>query len=328
MSSTSSSLVEEKLISKNVVTPCRQDEEILFNYGVSALCCAFNKALYVGLDNGELLYYEAANFLEVQRDGEQCKGIPNNPPSRVVARYNDGISCIIDDTRNRGMASASLDGRMILFYLRPDTWEPFRIRTYTELNQAAINVISFDDDGKKIASGSKEGFLRIWDVLGSGKCATTIQSKYSVTSLLWGEVPNNIPSRSHRNFKEDHYIIAGFEDGSLSCYDLRKVQQGEPIWTRKPHQNKINKIISLGSGRGLATLSDDCSVHIFPHDDCRIEGNDLQESIYLKHYHNDFIRDGFVPHIYPGAEDDKTNFTPFLLTGSWDGTLKTAALIN
>merc|ERR1712227_884613 len=107
-----------------------------------------------------------------------------------------------------------------------------------------------------------------------------------VTSLLWDEYSKNVPSRTQSKFKDDHYIIAGFEDGSLSCYDLRKVQKDESIWTRKPHQNKINKIIPLDSNGGLVTLSDDCSVHIFhhDHDNYTTETKDLEESICLKHY--------------------------------------------
>lgn len=362
----SSPLVDEKILSKEFFTPCLKEDEIICSHGVTSMCWNRNKMLFIGLDNGDLLSYNLTtsniwtksdtfdgSVKGTEKQQVDFNNTDNNNNNNIlkgttVVHHHDVVSGVAYNDTYNYIGSGSWDGRIKITDIKTNQ----TIQTYTESNQSSINTIAFHSNDPSnitfsanndtsppnyinydqlIASGSKDGYLRIWDLRDNStqaqaQCLCTVQRNCSVTSLFWGEISinckyENIPLETAGS-PSDSYIYVGLEDGSLSCYDFRKMSGlgttlTAELWTIRPHEDRINKVIGMGNS-GLVTLSDDCSVHLFPgYDLTKDNKSELNKSIYLQNYHNDFARDGCV------FLDPICNAS-FLITSSWDGSIKTA----
>ncbi|MBO1072466.1 MAG: ribosome assembly protein 4 [Dolichospermum sp. DEX189] len=120
-------------------------------------------------------------------------------------------------------------------------------------HESTVNSVGFSPDGKRLASGSGDKTIKIWDV-------TT------------GKVLNTLPSERYANKGHEYSVISvGFSpDGkqlASGSYDktikIWDVTTGKLLNTLKGHESSVNSVGFSPDGKQLASGSDDKTIKIW-----------------------------------------------------------------
>lgn len=115
-----------------------------------------------------------------------------------------------------------------------------------------INTVAVSPDGKIIASGSRDGMLKLWN-LGNNTPRTTPTSGRALGDDLYGE--NAVA------FSPDGKTLAsGSDDNTIKIWDIRT---GELLHTLKGHSAWVSDLVFTPDGKTLISSSSDQTIKIW-----------------------------------------------------------------
>ncbi len=150
-----------------------------------------------------------------------------------------------------------------------------------------VNSVSFSNDGKFIASGSKDKTVKIWD--------------FSTEKLL-KEFKGHSDSVSSVSFSNDgKFIASGSDDHTVKIWDF---STGKLLKEFKGHSSRVNSVSFSNDGKFIASGSRDKTVKIW----------DFSTGKLLKE---------FKGHSSSVESVSFSNDGKYIASGSWDKTVKT-----
>ncbi|PHH49546.1 Vegetative incompatibility protein HET-E-1 [Ceratocystis fimbriata CBS 114723] len=109
-----------------------------------------------------------------------------------------------------------------------------------------VTSVVFSNDGQRLASGSRDKTVKIWDAT-SGTCLQTLESHSSeVTSIAFS--------------KDGQRLASGSRDKTVKIWDATS---GECLQTLGNHSSEVTSVALSNDGRRLASGSDDKTVKIW-----------------------------------------------------------------
>lgn len=125
--------------------------------------------------------------------------------------------------------------------------------------------VAFSSRGTLIASASLDKTVRIWD---------------TATGELMREL-NGAPSVRRLAFSSDgRWLAGGCNDGTIKVWD---VEDWQPVWTDKPHANRVNSLSFSRDSRLLASGGEDRAVKLW-------SVGDEQLQLLIELHHQDAVR--------------------------------------
>ncbi|MBW4600165.1 MAG: CHAT domain-containing protein [Calothrix sp. FI2-JRJ7] len=123
-----------------------------------------------------------------------------------------------------------------------------QIETY----QDGINSVSFDKNGKTLATGGKDGTVKLWDLSGNN-------------SPEEFKAHDNNAVKSVRFSLDEKYIATAATDGTAKLWDAKKSLAGERklLAIFKGHQGSVNHVRFTPDGKRVVTSGDDGTVRIW-----------------------------------------------------------------
>jgi WD40 repeat protein len=138
-----------------------------------------------------------------------------------------------------------------------------------------------------IATTGQDRCVKVWDVRSTDMSLKLNLKGIVSRALCWSSLDENV-------------LVTGKEDGSVVSYDVRS--SAEEVLSCQPHTRPIHRMIFVPKKSYLATVSNDCSVHV----------QDMKNhiSIFTSRKHDDFVH---------GLTWDP--LTKTLVSCSWDGQI-------
>ncbi|MFQ5472080.1 MAG: WD40 repeat domain-containing serine/threonine-protein kinase [Dehalococcoidia bacterium] len=112
-----------------------------------------------------------------------------------------------------------------------------------------VNSVAFSPDGKRLASGSADNTIRIWDVPTGRELAVLDGNGAGVLSLAYS--------------RDGTRLALASEEGTLSVWDVSDWQEPKTLWSRTEHDGETPCVAFDPSGERLATGSADETVRIW-----------------------------------------------------------------
>ncbi len=224
--------------------------------------------------------------LPTNKDGRQKRGEakpgPNASPEPSPLWRHECAVMTVAFSRDGKPTSGSTDGTME----RGDT-RPVKTPIPRE-NSTSITSMAFSPDGKRLASGSSDGTVTLWDVPREKKPRTLLGHTREVDSVafssdgkqlasgsmdktvkLWNtETGKEIPTSMRQDgtvfsvaFSPDGKRLAsGSKDGTVKLWNT---ETGEKICTLPGHSESVNSVAFSPDGKQLASGSSDGNVRIW-----------------------------------------------------------------
>ena len=162
-------------------------------------------------------------------------------------------------------------------------WGPLVAALHGHSN--SVYALSFSPDGSRLASGSGDKTLKLWDVATGVPIATLEGHTHSITSLsfspngsrlasgsydntvrLWGDAPI-ATLKGHSDFitslsfsPDSSRLASGSDDSTVRLWDG---STGEPITTLDGHSSAVTSVSFSPDGSRLASGSDDTTVRLW-----------------------------------------------------------------
>jgi len=161
-----------------------------------------------------------------------------------------------------------------------------RFENYTVLENSNITSVAVSFDSKYIVSGSKDGYIRLWDIKtkkllylfkGHLKAVTSVAISY-----------------------DSKYIVSGSRDKTVKLWDI---QTRKLLYTFKGHSNDITSVAVSRDLRYIVSGSRDSSVRLWDIKSGKV--------LYIFKGHKDIVSSVAV------SFDSK-----YIVSGSWDKTVK------
>ena len=124
-----------------------------------------------------------------------------------------------------------------------------RSQTTLKGHTDAILSVAFSPDGQRIASGSMDKSLKVWDAETAQVSLTLDGHGEYVTSVAFG------PLGKH--------IVSGGYDGTLKMWD---VESGEEVFSHRGHTESINSIVFSRDGERIVTGASDKMIKVWDAD--------------------------------------------------------------
>jgi WD40 repeat protein len=183
----------------------------------------------------------------------EAMGVPRYAPAELVAVLGGFPRFVLPDrTSTSHWMAQSDDGRLLavpwghnilLYEARTGTL----LRTLTGHTANAYRP-AFSPDGKRLASGSLNGILRVWDVASGREQLTLTDHTSEVVSVAWAP--------------EGKRLVSADWSGTVKVWDA----QGKPLTSFQGHEKGINQLAFSPDGKRLATPSFDGTCKIWDTD--------------------------------------------------------------
>ena len=119
-----------------------------------------------------------------------------------------------------------------------------KLLSFTE-NKDWVNSVAFSPDSQTIASGSRDGTVKLWNLAGGQELLTLTGHKDWVNSVAFSPDGQTIASAS--------------QDGTVKLWDFN----GKKLLTFKGHNSKVNSVAFSPDGQTIASASHDKTVKLW-----------------------------------------------------------------
>ncbi|KIW89805.1 uncharacterized protein Z519_09234 [Cladophialophora bantiana CBS 173.52] len=164
------------------------------------------------------------------------------PPSLQYTCRHWHFSPLASIVRNESQNQALQSVRVIREI--PERWSVCLLTC--EGHSGSVRSVVFSADGSRIASGSDDNTVRVWDVQ-TGACEQTLEGHSdTVNSVVFSADGSRIASYS--------------DDKTVRVWD---VQTGACEQTLEGHSSLVNSVVFLADGSRVASSSDDKTVRVW-----------------------------------------------------------------
>ena len=118
--------------------------------------------------------------------------------------------------------------------------------TFLQGSTERVNAVSLSADGRWLASGSRDGMIRLWET-SSGRCVHTFQS-------------HTLPVESVCLSGDGRWLVSGSGDKTVRLWE---VSSGRCLHTLQGHTHSVNAVSLSADGRFLASGSRDGMVRLW-----------------------------------------------------------------
>ena len=100
-------------------------------------------------------------------------------------KNKSNVTCIKIDRTNTRLAVGYENGTISILNIKAD----YQVSTAFSLHRAAISVMDFSNDSTRLASGSKDNNIFIWDILGESVLYKLAGHKDSISRICYYHAP-------------------------------------------------------------------------------------------------------------------------------------------
>src|SRR6266704_2048339 len=131
--------------------------------------------------------------------------------------------------------------------LRTSTSSSLRTALYTYRGHSGrVMGVAWSPDGKRIASGSNDGTVQVWDAANGGHVYTYRGHLERVVTVAWSP--------------DGKRIASGSDDGTVQVWDAAN---GGHVYTYHGHADHVNAVAWSPDGKRIASGSDDDTVQVW-----------------------------------------------------------------
>merc|ERR1712146_173504 len=122
------------------------------------------------------------------------------------------------------------------------------LRSIKSGHKSNITIMSYDNSGTLLATGSNDGSVKVWDIA-RGYCTHHLQHDGLITSVKF-LLPECSPGRSNFNYDENcpPKLFTGTQDGTLTCWSLLS---SLPLYHLNNHMSAITSLSFAFGGKRL-----------------------------------------------------------------------------
>ena len=164
--------------------------------------------------------------------------------SSAIHVYHSALNFIPLDTCLHQTYSSRFPNRIIARQGVPQHWSP--LVAVPHGHSRSVNVLSFSPDGSRLASGSHDNTVRLWDGASGIPIATLEGHSHCITSLLFS------PDGSR--------LASGSDDNKVRLWDCAS---GVPIATLEGHSYSVSSLSFSSDGSQLVSRSDNGTVKLW-----------------------------------------------------------------
>ena len=181
----------------------------------------------------------------------------NHQPMKKEGSHTDAVMALSwNKVHRQVIASGSADGTVKLWDITSGSVAP--ASTLTHHRDKVQSVVWHPTEGSILATGSFDRTVCLIDArTASDTAANNNNNKKSQ------RIPADCESLAWDPFREQNLTCAS-EDGTLTCWDVRKFDGGEPLWSFVAHEFGVSEVSYNPNVRGLmATSSVDQTVALW-----------------------------------------------------------------
>uniref|UniRef100_A0A7S2KZ84 Anaphase-promoting complex subunit 4 WD40 domain-containing protein n=1 Tax=Leptocylindrus danicus TaxID=163516 RepID=A0A7S2KZ84_9STRA len=224
----------------------------------------------------------------------------NNQPNKLKdGSHTDAVMALSwNKVHRQVIASGSADGTVKLWDITSDSTAP--ASTFTHHRDKVQSVAWHPTEGTILATGSFDRSVCLIDARTAGNSKNNTKSQ---------RIPADCESLAWDPFREQNLTCAS-EDGTLTCWDVRKFDGGEPLWSFIAHEFGVSEVSYNPNVRGLmATSSVDQTVSLW-------DAHTIDSSGRIKACGSKDVKVGklYSVSFYPSKQQ------PWLLTAAGGGT--------
>ena len=235
---------------------------------------------------------KADNTIQLWRGWNSYRG---SHDKHILKGHTGSVTSVVFSPDGKILASGSKDGTIRLWEVVCEESREYRSREQglvsishqSTLEHSGVTSVVFSPDGKILASGSKDGTIRLWESetrFGKNRCITTLdEPKIDVYPTIFIDNNSQKAVTSVVFSPNDSILASGYSDGTIYLWDIRTLipfvkrdsDEDRLFWytnrdlsknriaLEKKHTDSIQSLDFSSDGRTLASGSKNKTICIW-----------------------------------------------------------------